>query len=266
MSTMRVAIEGIGLWSAQLADFVALRTLLDGGVPAAPAARPAAATLPPNERRRAPESVLLAAEVAGQAVAMSGRSAAELACVFSSSHGDQAITDYMCATLASSPDQLSPTRFHNSVHNAPAGYWTIASGCHAPSTAVCAHDLSFGAGLFEAVAQVLADQRAVLLVCSDIAGVGPLREVTTCTAPFGCALVLSPADRDAGLATLQVELARSTSRAAVALPAELDALRRDNASACALELLTALARGDRSAGAVRLSPHMELHMDMEYPA
>ncbi len=115
MSTMRVKIEGLGLWNPQLGDFHALRAYLVGDEVPAPG-RPAAATLPANERRRAPESVLLAAEVAGQAVSMSGRAAAELACVFTSSHGDQAITDYMCATLATAPAELSPTRFHNSVH------------------------------------------------------------------------------------------------------------------------------------------------------
>ncbi len=98
MSTMRVKIEGLGLWNPQLGDFHALRAYLVGDEVPAPG-RPAAAMLPANERRRAPESVLLAAEVAGQAVAMSGRAAAELACVFTSSHGDQAITDYMCTEL-----------------------------------------------------------------------------------------------------------------------------------------------------------------------
>ena len=101
----------------------------------------------------------------------------------------------MCATLASAPTELSPTRFHNSVHNAPVGYWTIATGCHARLHRGRAQRASFGAGLLEAVSQVLAEQRPVLLVCSDIAGSGPLREVTGCSQSFGCALVLAPAGR-----------------------------------------------------------------------
>ena len=40
-----------------------------------------------------------------------------------------------CArTLASAPTLLSPTKFHNSVHNAAAGYWTIGTGCMEAST------------------------------------------------------------------------------------------------------------------------------------
>lgn len=244
MSPLRVYVEGIGLWSRQLADYAALQALLSGTTPAPPPAKPAAATLPPNERRRAPESVLLAVEVAGQAVAMSGRDAATLACIFSSSHGDQAITDYMCATLASAPTELSPTRFHNSVHNAPAGYWTIATGCHEASSAVCAHRRSFGAGLLEAISSAVADQRPVLLVCSDIAGVFPLVEETGCTQSFGCALVISPTPGAASLAALDVTLMSGQAREpdASTLP-ELAGLRATNASADALPLLALLALG-----------------------
>jgi hypothetical protein len=259
MTALQVYVEGIGLWSPQLANFAALRTLLAGTTPEPPPVRPAAVMLPPNERRRAPESVLLAVEVAGQAVAMSNRAATGLACVFASSHGDQAITDYMCAMLAQSPAELSPIRFHNSVHNAPAGYWTIATDCHAPSTAVAAQRASFGAGLLEAVSQVLAEQRAVLLVCSDTAASGPLREVTGCSQPFGCALVLSPDAGATTLARLQVRLTRQT---ATALAEPMATWRETNASAAGLPLLTLLARGH---GSCRLAAAatLGLQIDME---
>jgi Beta-ketoacyl synthase, N-terminal domain len=241
MRALRFCVEGIGLWSPPLANFDALRTVLAGSTPEPPAPRPAATTLPANERRRAPESVLLAVEVAGQAVAMSGRSAATLASVFASSKGDQAITDYMCATLAQAPTDLSPTRFHNSVHNAAAGYWTIATECRAPSTAVCAQHASFGAGLLEAVSQMLAEQRPVLLVCSDISGSGPLLEVTGCQQPFGCALVLAPNANATTLAQLQLTL--TSAQPATALPEPLNTWRDANPSAHALPLLALLARG-----------------------
>ncbi|KRE94416.1 hypothetical protein ASG87_17580 [Frateuria sp. Soil773] len=265
MSALRVHVAGIGLWSAQLADFAALREWLAGRPAAAPAAKPPAAALPPNERRRAPESVLLAAEVAGQAVAMSGLAASELACVFASSHGDQAITDYMCATLAQAPAELSPTRFHNSVHNAPAGYWTIATGCHAPSTAVCAHRASFGAGLLEAAALVAADRRPVLLVCSDTPGSGPLGRITGCTDAFACALVLTAQPDAATLARLDLALQPAGDAAASwpeALPA---AWRQGSPSAPALPLLALLAQ---ASGHCRLDVADGLAMDvtMEKPA
>ena len=259
MSPLRIHIEGIGLWSKHLGHYAALQSLLAGDTPEPPLSKPAATTLPPNERRRAPESVLLAVEVAGQAVAMSGRAPASLACVFSSSHGDQAITDYMCATLASAPTELSPIRFHNSVHNAPAGYWTIATGCHEPSTAVCAHRMSFGAGLLEAISHALADQRPVLLVCSDIAGVYPLVEETGCTQSFGCALVLAPAVSGTTLASLDITLAPNGP--VETLPEPLAGWRDANASADALLLLALLARGHGRCqvdAAATLGLHIEL--------
>jgi hypothetical protein len=258
MTVMRVYVEGIGLWSPQLANFEALRSLLGGTEPTPPSLRPTAAVLPANERRRAPESVLLAVEVAGQAVAMSGRDARELACVFASSHGDQPITDYMCATLAQAPGELSPTKFHNSVHNAPVGYWTIATGCHAPSSAVAAQRASFGAGLLEAASQVVAEQRAVLLVCSDTESSGPLVEVIGCRQPFGSAWVLAPAVTTNALACLELTLDSQPSASALAEP--LAGWRDGNTSATALELLALLVRGS---GQCRLDAgiHLGLRID-----
>jgi hypothetical protein len=208
--------------------------------------------------------VLLAAEVADQAVRMSGLDAAELACVFASSHGDQAITDYMCATLAQTPTELSPTRFHNSVHNAAVGYWTIATGCHAASTAVCAHRQSFGAGLLEAMSLVQADARPVLLVCSDIAGSGPLQEMTRSTVTFGAALVLGPATEPHTHPTLAPTLDRATG-AAQRWPAPLEDWRTGNPAVDALDLLLPLLRRAPRA-AVAVNAALTLHMDLEYPA
>lgn len=241
MSGLRLWVEGVGLWSPQLGDFAALGALLDGGTATPAPPRPPATVLPPNERRRAPASVLLAIEVAGQAVAMSGREAASLACVFASSHGDQAITDYMCATLAQAPTELSPTRFHNSVHNAAVGYWTMATGCHAPSTALAAQRASFGAGLLEAASQALTDDAAVLLVCSDIAGSGPLGELTHCRQPFGSALVLAPQPSPSSIARLDLQWLAG--HADTPLPEPLAGWRRDSPSATSLALLMLLSQG-----------------------
>lgn len=243
--SMRIHVEGIGVWSPQLADFAALRSWLHGTPSAAPAAKPPAATLPANERRRAPESVLLAIEVAGQAVAMSGRAAEELACVFGSAFGDLGITDYMCETLARAPAELSPTRFHNSVHNAPAGYWTIATGCHAPSSAVCAWHDTMGAGLLEAAALALADRRPVLFVCGDVAAAGALAPITRSAQAFGCALVVAPEASPRSVATLSLHPAPGapTKTDADALPA---AWSEANATAAAaLPLLSVLAGRNR---------------------
>lgn len=242
MTTLSLSVDGIGLWSPRLGDFAALRSLLAGETPAAAAGAPVAALLPANERRRAPESVRLAVEVAGQALAMSGHDPTTLACVFGSAHGDQPITNAICSTLARAPTELSPTHFHHSVHNAPAGYWTIATGCRAPSNAVCAGIHTFGAALLEAAAQVLAEQRPVLLACSETAGHGPLQEMTGCDRTFGCALVLAPGAGANALAQLRLRVADDHATPTPA-PAALADEALGNPGMAALPLLALLARG-----------------------
>jgi len=257
---LRFYIEGVGVWSPHLAGFPALCEVLAGATPDPPAKVPTAAILPSAERRRAPASVRLALEVAQQAAAASGRDPATLPCVFASSQGDQATTDYMCTTLAREPLELSPTRFHNSVHNAPAGYWTIAVGCRAASSAVSAGRASFGAGLLEAGSQVLGNDEAVLLVCADTAGTGPMYEVTGCRESFGCALVLAP-ERNAHTVA-RVDLQLTSARPEPPLPEPLASWRTDNPSAPALALLALLAQG---AGHCQLAaaPALGLHIDLE---
>lgn len=262
MSVLRVHVEGVGLWSPQLGDFDALRAWHAGTAVPAPGPRPPAATLPANERRRAPESVLLAVEAAGQAVAMSGRRADQLACVFGSAFGDQAITDYMCETLARAPSELSPTRFHNSVHNAPAGYWTIATDCHAPSSAVCAYRDTVGAGLLESAMQVLADRTPVLFVCGDVAGAGALADMTGSTQAFACALVLAPETSPRTMATLalRVSAGMDAGDAHPDLPAAwLDA---NATAAAALPLLSLLAGNGRHCH-MAAAGTLGLHIDRE---
>ncbi|SFK62527.1 beta-ketoacyl synthase chain length factor [Rhodanobacter glycinis] len=239
MNALSVYVEGLGVWSSTLADIDALRARRAGAPPATPVERPPASRLSAGERRRASASVLLAVEVAGQAVAMSGRAADTLACVFASAYGDLAITDYLCATLARTPDELSPTRFHHSVHNAPAGYWTIATDCHAPSSAICAGHATAGAGLLEAATLACAGQQPVLLVCSDIAGHGPLGEVVACHHDFGGGLVLSPILGPGSRARLALTLAR-TSCTPSSPPIDCTSGMSDNPSAALLPLLESL--------------------------
>ncbi|GAP64869.1 beta-ketoacyl synthase family protein [Mizugakiibacter sediminis] len=261
-ATLTLWVEGIGLWAPGLPSWPALRALCAGGAPSECAARPAAAVLPPGERRRAPESVLLAVEAAGQAVAMSAREARELPCVFSSAHGDLAIMDYMCATLAAAPAELSPTKFHNSVHNAAAGYWTIASGCMAPSTALAAHAHSFGAGLLEAATQACAERRAVLYVGYDAVSQGPLAEMAPSSQPFAAALVLAPAPGAAACARLTLGIGAEAAPAAPRHPA-LAALAAANPSAGGLALLEALAADAPAALALAAGPHFHLTVHLE---
>lgn len=231
-------VEGIGFWAAGLPSWDSARAFAaTGELPASAPARPSPALLPANERRRAPESVAVALEVALAACSSAGVEPAALPSVFASTHGDLGITDYICSTLASNPRELSPTRFHNSVHNAAAGYWTIGAGCHAAATAISSHEASFAQGLLEAMAQLAAGAPRVLLVAYDSAGAGPVGEVSASTGLLGGALVLAREPRH-GMPRLRATLVDTLA------PAPQGALARRlgaNAMSPMLPLFQALA-------------------------
>lgn len=260
-AAIKVWIQGIGFWAPGIPNWEAF-VAWTKGTPPGDAARPQADVLPPNERRRAPEGVLLAAAAAGQAVQQSGLDPSTLTSLFSSAHGDQAIMDYMCATLAEAPSELSPIRFHNSVHNAPAGYWTIATGCHAPSSAVSGGDYSFGSGLLEAAAQVVADERPVLLATFDTAGYGPLRTMTHSTAAFASAFVLTPTPSERSLACLSIT-PEALAPASQTVDPRIVAWMNDNPSAAAAPLLLSLAERRNSYNTVQASMGLQCRLDVE---
>lgn len=196
------------------------------------------AGLPPAERRRVGNLVKLALAVGFEAVEASGLAADALPTVFTSSSGDGDNCHALCEALAT--DRLiSPTRFTNSVHNAPSGYWGIVSGATAPSTALCAFDASFSAGLLEAVTQVQVDQRSVLLVSYDAPYPSPLREARPVLESMGVALVLSPQRSSRSLASMALAL---SDEPASALPwPDLQAWCGQIPAARCLPLLHALA-------------------------
>lgn len=258
---LRLRVAGIGAWLPGAPDWASLRGVLLGerALAADVPAKPAAEIVPAAERRRAPDGVRLAAEVAAQACAAAGVEGSTLPCVFASSYGELAITDYVCATLASAPLELSPTKFHNSVLNAPAGYWTIATACTAASSAVSAHHHTFAAGLFEAAVFACAEDTPVLFACGDVAASGPLTTMIGTRLACGVALVLVPATAGDNGPVLELlpnsDAPRSGERECVALQA---AARDNPANADALALLAALASAQPARLALALTPNLSL--------
>jgi hypothetical protein len=242
MTPLRIRVEGIGFWAPSLPDWATARAAFrgEGGPVDPPARRPSPEILAPAERRRAPDSVAMALEVAAAAVRESGRDPATLPSIFTSAHGDLAVNNYMSSTLATEPTLISPTRFHNSVHNASAGYWTIATGCRAASTAVTAFDASFAAGLFEAVTQCIADDQPVLLVAYDVEAVGALASVTDSKGLLAAAFVIAPATDTPSQPAFEATLV-SGPTAAVPLRSAAARALAGNAMADVLPFVEALA-------------------------
>ncbi|MCK4493494.1 MAG: beta-ketoacyl synthase chain length factor, partial [Methylococcales bacterium] len=85
---------------------------------------------------------------------------------------------------------LSPTQFHNSVHNTTAGYWGILNQCQSPSTAIAAMDDGFAMGIIEVGSQLQQTAQDILLVCYDEIWPAYLAPpIGTCA--LACAFVLS---------------------------------------------------------------------------
>lgn len=205
---MKFAIAGVGAWGKGFTSWEQLQSLLRGEQPAddpSSAKGPKPTLIPANERRRAPLTARLAVETSHQAVLAAGVDAQTLSCVFGSGYGDTAVTDYLCRALNTDDKQLSPTKFHNSVHNAPAGYWTISTGCCRPANSIAALEYTAGMTLLEAVSQCYSEQEPVLLTLFDVPVAPTLMAMFSCDAIFGLSMVLAPVvDVDQGGYSLRI--------------------------------------------------------------
>jgi hypothetical protein len=239
---LRVGVEAVAICGPGLADWSSSRRMLAGAEPyrAAPIVLQPPPQLSAAERRRAIPSVKLALGVGTAAVAQSGHDPASLPAVFASSGADGETITAILSALATPSREVSPTRFHNSVHNAPSGYWGIAVQSRQAVTSLSCYDASFAAGLLEAGAQAVAAGRPTLLVAYDLPYPDPLDSVRRIDASFGVALVLSPPPSDRALAALHLRFAASGDASGCS-DAGLEALRRRNPAARALPLLAILA-------------------------
>lgn len=250
---MRVFAEGVGVIGPGLEGWPAARPVLAGAAryEPAPVRLPPIALLPPAERRRAGTTVKLAIAAGIEALAQSGRARAEMAMVFAASGGDGETVHQTLSVLATAQREVSPTRFHNSVHNAPSGYWSVATGSRAPSTSICAFDDSFAAGMLEAAVQATVQDCPITLIVYDVPYPEPLHAARPIVAMFGMAMVLAPRKTDRGFAALTLAMPDAVSPATAMADQELEHLRLGNPAARALPLLAAIARG--TADTIRLA-------------
>ena len=241
---MRVYVNGIGLIAPGLNGWAASVPILAGSADyiAGPLTIPVLEILPPAERRRTPTVVKLAIAAGCEALANAGQAAAKIATVFTSSGGDGDVIHQICETLTEPEREVSPTRFHNSVHNAPAGYWGIATGAHEPSTSLCAYDASFAAGLIEAATQVSIDGHSVLLVAYDAPYPEPINGVRHIGAGFGIAMLLSPIQSERSLSALDISLGSSAAQITKSTQPELENFRNSVPAARALPLIASIAK------------------------
>ncbi len=244
---MRCRIQAAGVVAPGLPDWHRGRAVLAGETPwqAEPLGRVQAPDLPRTEARRATQIVHLALSAAAQALAAEPAPDAAMPSVWSSADGDLIGLERTCLALAEDPPWASPHRFQNSVHNTPAGYWSIAAGCHGPSTALAGGDDSFLAGLTEAMTLLTADgAERCLLVVYDEASPPSIERVRAVPHSFATALLLQ-AETTHGASLALRRAPADTADPTTCSDAGLEQLRANNPAARALPLLCALA-GQRS--------------------
>ncbi|MEZ5651641.1 MAG: beta-ketoacyl synthase chain length factor [Burkholderiaceae bacterium] len=256
---MRVNVLGIGLVAPGIPDWQSGAAILRGERDYVPAelGRYVVDLLPANERRRLTPTIRLALQAATDATAGRPELRAQAASVFVSESGDLAIAERMCRALTHPARTISPVDFHNSVHNAPSGYWAIASRCQAPSTSLSLTDANLAIGLLEAAMQSLVGDCPALLVAYELPPPADLAWPGCPSMPFACALLVQAGERQPGHPCLEL---RPIDSHGPSVPDSLSfddpalqALSRDSAAARALPLLARLARNDGGSECLLLS-------------
>ncbi|MEO8485922.1 MAG: beta-ketoacyl synthase chain length factor [Betaproteobacteria bacterium] len=252
MST-RLAIRGVGVLAPGLEGWSAARDVLCGDAAwrDQPVASPDVQQLPITERRRVNATSRWAIAVADEAVAsLDASTRATLSAVFASADGDGDVLDQTLAALAAAEPTLSPTLFHNSVFNAPVGYWSIATRSRGWATMICGGEGSAAAALLEGASQAYASGGAVLCVCVDLGYPGRLAGLHAPGRSFACGIVLDaqPAAGGAwGSLAIGAGIVPSAGRTATDAPL---AAFEGNAAAELIPVLARIAR--RESGVVAL--------------
>lgn len=238
-----VYVQAVELLAPGLPGFAASRAVLTGHAPyqAAPLPPFTSSLLPANERRRLTPATRLALQAAESVLADAAATA--YGSVFASSCGDGDTIDRICCSLLLPDRPVSPTQFHNSVHNAPAGYWSIAARCQQPSVSVSAHDGTFAAGLLDAAVTAVTEKLPMLLVAYEQPLPLTLAAIRPLPGPVAVALRLAPVPDGQPLARLTLTLSREDEDRLT--DPGLEQLRLGNPAARALPLLVALAGGQR---------------------
>ena len=239
---LQIFVDSVGLFAPGLNGWASARNVLAAPHTYCSSALqlPAIDSLPAAERRRLNLVVKLAMATGFDALRQGTPALPPSASVFASSAGDSDNCHQILEALAAPERTVSPTRFHNAVHNAAAGYWSMATASRHASTSLSAHDGSFAAGLLEAASQVCSSQQACLLVAYDTPYPEPLQTLRPIAHAFGCALLLTPQRSARSLASLALSLT-GDSASTLATPA-LEAMRRQIPAARALPLLARLAQ------------------------
>lgn len=153
---------------------------------------PADEFAPRNTRRRIGRLIAMALYATRDAGGLDAPEDAPL--LFATANGEINTIGAILRSLLSEAPSVSPTAFHNSVHNAAPGYWSILTKRFAATTTVSQGPLSFEFALLEAWARLANGQPEVLVCAGDEAiEAADWADPDHCTHDFCGALRLSAA-------------------------------------------------------------------------
>ncbi|WP_373019565.1 beta-ketoacyl synthase chain length factor [Thiomicrorhabdus sp.] len=164
-------IESIGLQAPGLEGWQASQDVLRDAQPyqSVPLSKYSPQFLPANERRRTTDTIKLALRTAEEAVEnYSEEQISQMPTLFACVDGDTTISAKMVEAVMAEEPMISPIHFHNSVHNAPAGYWMIGKHNQQAASAISAGDYQIANTLIETLTQLSAAHPKVMLVVYDL--------------------------------------------------------------------------------------------------
>lgn len=199
--------------------------------------------LKPNEARRTSETIKMVLQTCEESMTQSSFDAQQLYSVFVSSDGDPNILQSICSELASEDKFVSPTQFHNSVHNAPAGYWTIGQQSMKGANSLACGESSISGGLLEVQSLLETSEEQVLLTCFDLQSPQPLSSARKIAYSMANSFILTKNKTEHSLFSLEINrLNASENEAMVMEDGFLDKLRTDSAAGKSLAFLQAVAQ------------------------
>ncbi|MCF6346315.1 MAG: beta-ketoacyl synthase chain length factor [Thiomicrorhabdus sp.] len=198
-STLKAQILSVGMTAPSIIDFQTFKVMLQANEAfdlSRPLEKYSPAFLPSNERRRTTQTIKIALKTAEEALshfkATYPSPDTQIPVLFVCKDGDSMITAKICQAVSDEEPTVSPTQFHNSVHNAPAGYWMIGQSNQAAASAISVGEHAVANGLLEAILQSKSEKKPVLVVIYDLPldTLIPVDSSQKLSPPFAFSLIL----------------------------------------------------------------------------
>jgi len=218
--------------------------------------------LKPNEARRTSVTIKMVLQAAEETLSQSAFTANQLFSVFISSDGDPNILQSICQELATEDKFISPTQFHNSVHNAPAGYWSIGHQAMKGANSLACGDSSLAGGLVEASSLLDAGEDAILLVCFDLKSPSPLNSARAINYSLAHSMIITQDQQAESICAVDFDIKSNADDVSIMQNAALSDYCNDSPASRGLPFLEALASPEAKNIVLHYSSSLVLDLNM----